>query len=491
VIEHFKRMKHSQKTIFGAAWMAAAMAGALMLCAAACAGVTIQVNPSNAASVIVPANAGSTFSFAPGTYTFTTNPTGPAADWSAVPGTFVGNGAVMQLSGGAATTDKPELIKFAPGSVVGGFVFTCAQIHCEGGRFDVDGNTFQHAYRGIYAAGNSGTYSGNTFADLSQEGIYGYFGSNGTYANNWMSGLGNDGIHSKSNSSGNTIRGNVIVNCPRIPIEVQDAQINLVVDGNWVSCLQPAAASDSWMGLSIATGGGNHISITNNTIVSSRLKGAAAEIMGDNIALTGNMAWGFGAFILNGAQGSPVKTGGNKVYGGAYSLNDIPPAPGPLAAILSPETVYALGVIPMPQPPAFGGGGNAQPAPAPAPPASLPAGLAATQGPAGELAIALPAGTSSATLLIYPSSLTPAAGKTFAISGNVLVGGIPDGWRVTAAVTIAGTTYTLPAVQVAGGTVTAFAPVIVPVAPVPATLPVYVGHSRDGKTWIIDGVVQP
>ena len=69
--------------------------------------------------------------------------------------------AVFALSSGVSPNNNQELVRFAPGSSISGFVFTDAQIHCEGGTFSVTGNTFQNSYRGIFVAFNSGHFDNN------------------------------------------------------------------------------------------------------------------------------------------------------------------------------------------------------------------------------------------------------------------------------------------------------------------------------------------
>jgi parallel beta-helix repeat protein len=312
---------------------------------------TISVTPANVRQVVVPSNRGATFSFAAGAYTFSTNPTGPAADWSSVPGTFVGNGAVFALSTGVSPNSSQELVKFAPGSSVSGFVFTDAQIHCEGGTFSVTGNTFQNTYRGIFVAFNSGHFDNNTINQCAQEGIYGYPGSNCTYSSNVITNTGNDAIHLVGSPDSVTLDGNVIANCGRIGIELQNAFTNLAVTNNYVEIIQPSAPN-SFMAYSIATGSGNNITVSNNTGVSSRVgAGACFEIMGTNATISSNLSWGFGQFILNGGQGTTVNSSNNVTYGGVFSANDS--TSWKIATLVSAgDTNPPLPVSAMPSPPA-------------------------------------------------------------------------------------------------------------------------------------------
>jgi parallel beta-helix repeat protein len=290
---------------------------------------------------------------------------------TAVPTAIQGNtgGATLAWAAGDPGHDGPELATCYGGTTteITGFTVTGCQIHLEGGTFNVHGNTFTNTHRGLWLVQNSGNYSNNTFTNTGQEGIWAYPGSNGTYSNNTCANNGNDGIHLFATSHINSIAvaNNVITGCKRIGIEIQNVIQGLTVTSNYVGLSQPAAAGDSWMGLSIAVGNGNDISVAGNTIVSDKRKGAAVEIMGTNASITNNVSWGYGQFILNGGQGAQVIASGNKVYGGVYVVNDA--VPWPIAPLMSPEAVMPPNAIAMPQPPAAatsaGTSSTTQPAP--------------------------------------------------------------------------------------------------------------------------------
>jgi hypothetical protein len=351
-----------------------------------------NATPKTLAAVVAASAIGDTITLNGAPLVLTTNPNGPALTLP-TGRHYMGNGTTVSLSGGLGDGNyHQELISFAgSGNVteVTGFVFTDAQIHCEGGIFNIHDNTFTNGQRGIFVANNSGHFDSNIFSQLASEAIYGYPGPNCTYNLNSIDQTGNDGIHlfATGTIDGVSVSGNRITNCHRIGIEAQNALTNLMVANNYVSILQPPAPA-SFMALSLATGNGKTIAISGNTLVSNRDAGAAIEIMGTGVTIQANDSWNFSQFILNGSQG-PVTSNGNQVFGGIFAANDSDP--WAIGAIIS--TADQIGPL----------AGN---------PPAVPATPGAVVIPAAAAAVATPA-TAPATLPSPITLISNDGGKTF------------------------------------------------------------------------------
>jgi hypothetical protein len=436
------------------------------LASAICRAATINVTPANV-GIVATSPAGSTFSFAPGTYTLTTNPNGSAVTWPQ--GTYIGGGATFALSGGADTTGNETLIRFASGSDVSGFTFTDAAIICQGGAFNIHGNTFNNMpSNAIFVVGDSNSqYVNNTFTN-GGNGIYGYPGSNNTYSNNKFDNV-SEPIHLASATSANiTVSNNTITRAQRYAIEIQLAATNLTVSGNsitqWLANGNQGTGTIR-TGISIASSG-TGISVTNNQIIQDHFPGspvygpcgAGLEIMGDNnITVTGNTFYNWNGPYLNGVRaGATFTIANNTIYGPNNNGSD------PMGYALAPIVQTTDKILPL----------AAYPGPTPAP---IPAGITVTaNGQAGQVSVTCPAGS---TLGIYASTLNPnTAVNLGTISGtSTTIGGVPLYWKVTVTVTTGGTTYTLPPVQVTNSTISIsgpFNPALVQTAvPAPTTAP--------------------
>jgi hypothetical protein len=348
---------------------------------------TVQVTPANYQMAINASNAGDTINFAAGRYVLTTNPAGPAATWP-TGRHYVGNGAVISLSGGMGDSAcHEETVKLTGSSTTtefSGFVVTDAQIDCQSGSFNVHDNTFQNGVVGIFVAGQSGSFNHNAFTQLSGGGIYGYPGDSDTYDGNTFDYV-YEPIHLVSTSNTVDVSGNVITHPTRNAIELQNAMTNLTVKNNWISDWLPNsnAATDNHMAISCATMHGSNITISGNELIQDGPTEnanlaigwkSAIEIMADSgVSITNNYCWNWSFMVLNGSGPNGFKSSGNVVVGGAlvgtdnvggayaigqdnatndklYALNDpsappIPPMPG--AAATQPATQPAM-VAPTP-----------------------------------------------------------------------------------------------------------------------------------------------
>jgi parallel beta-helix repeat protein len=448
---------------------------------------------------------GAPITFAPGNYTFTTNPTGPAIILP-TGRQYIGNGAVLGLSNGVATDDHQELLALAGSPATTeftGFVCTCAQIHCENGAFYVHNNNFTNGLRGIFIAdARASQFNSNSFSSLTAEGIYGYPGNDNTWDSNTFDNVF-EPIHLVSRCDSNDISGNTITHPTRIGIELQNAMTNLTVENNWISNWLPNrnAATDNHMAISCATMHGSNITISGNTLIQNGPTQSAnvgigwksaIEIMGDSgVTIANNYCWNWSFMVLNGsgpngyASSGNIEVGGALVgtdnVGGAYPIGQ-PQSTGDQLFALNDPTAPPIPPMPSTPPPP-----NAPPAtPLAAPPTaigllsfvpasnpgaqtttSIPAGLTATQGAPGQCQVTLPPGTPSATIWIYPSTLNPRTAVSLGtITGPVSITDIPQSWQVTIVAQINGVSYPLPEVQIMGGTWTPwpcpFTPSIVP-----------------------------
>jgi parallel beta-helix repeat protein len=465
------------------------MAAAIFAMPAMVGAATVNVSPSNFNGGDLPASSpGDTISFAPGTYTLQTNPNGAAATWPAGR-TYQGNGATLALSGGVDTTAKEGLVLFNGSDAVTEFTgFTCtdAGMEFQSGVFNVHGNTFQNMQLGIFVAGNTGHVDNNTFTAVGQ-GIYGYPGDNGTYNQNTINGTtGDDGIHLASvPGNGTVVSGNVITGCKRFGFELQLSGKNITVSNNYVSEIEPPASTGgSWGAYSIACGNANGVTVTGNTGVNDRAgSGCCVEIMGNNATVSNNTSWNYAECILNGAQGASLAASGNTVYGG--SLLGADGVPWPIAPLVGSNTVLPLSAMPNPPQPPKSATLISAPATQPTTPTAgpaIPAGITATaNGQPGQIAVTCPAGS---TLAIYASTLAPSTAASLGtISGtSATIGGIPLDWKVIVTVTSAGTTYTLPAVQVTDSAVPSSGPFNPAVVAAPAASILEFESVDGGKT---------
>jgi fibronectin type 3 domain-containing protein len=308
----------------------------------------VTVTPQNFLAAINSSNVGDTISFTPDTYTLTTNSSGPAATFPAGRH-YIGNGSTLQLSTGVSTSNNKELIRVNGNSNVTeftGFTFTDAQLHCEGGVFNVHNNTFTNGYRGIFVTAQYNShFDDNTFSHLAQEGIFGYPGNNNTYDNNRFDYVW-EPIHLLANNSGTDISNNVITHPQRIGIELQLGMTNMTVENNWISDWIPFITNgvDNHMAISCATGGaesapfagqGQNITISGNTLLQTgpdqslnQWAKSAIEIMGSTgITVSNNYTWGWGQGILNGVTGQGLTSSNNVFIGTTSYAPDAVPWP--------------------------------------------------------------------------------------------------------------------------------------------------------------------
>lgn len=330
------------------------ISAAILLTTSALAfGDNYTVHPGDDVGNVVGAVIGDApITFAPGTYTLTTNPNGPALTLPAGR-QYVGNGAVLALSGGVAPNDNQELIKlngsFAATEFTG-FVCTCAQIHCETGVYNIHGNTFSNGHRGIFVADIRGShFDHNVFSSLNAEGIYGYPGNSNTYDANTFDNVWQP-VHLVAGCDTADISGNVITHATRFGIELQHGMTHLTINNNWMSDWLPNVTNntDNHMAISCATGStangapwagqGANITISGNTLIQNGPNQArdnwaksAIEIMGDQgITISKNYCWNWGNFVLNGVTNPGVTSSGNIAVGGQLFSNDN--VPWPIAA---------------------------------------------------------------------------------------------------------------------------------------------------------------
>jgi parallel beta-helix repeat protein len=296
----------------------------------------VTVTPANFQAAINSSNVGDTINFTPGNYVLPTNPSGPAAVWP-TGRQYVGNGAVLSLSGGIGGSNCVEETVKLTGSATTteftGFVVNDAQIDCESGSFNVHNNTFQNGVVGVFVANNNNSnFNNNTFTQLSGGGIYGYPGSNNTYDNNSFDYVF-EPIHLASSCNNTDVSGNVMTHITRNGIELQDAMTNLTVENNYMAdWLQYGTGNiDSHMGISCATMYGSNITISGNTLLQNGPEQnmdvgvgwkSAIEIMANSgVTISNNYVWGWSHMILNGigpegfTSSNNVAVGGNLVGG--------------------------------------------------------------------------------------------------------------------------------------------------------------------------------
>ncbi len=326
-----------------------------------------NVHPGDDVAAVVRATPGfGPITFAPGNYMLTTNPGGAAATWP-TGRHYIGNGAVLALSGGVAPNDNQELISLTGSKAVtefSGFVCTCAQVHCENGVYNIHDNTFRDGHRGLFIAGVRGShFDNNSFSGLDAEGIYGYPGNNNSYDRNTFDNVF-EPIHLSAACDWTDISSNVIVHATRIGIELQKGMTHLTINNNWISDWLPHVTNntDSHMGISCATGSsangppwagqGANITISGNAIIQNGPNQArdlwaksAIEIMGDaNITISNNYVWNWSAFVLNGAAQPGPTTSGNVVVGGRCSERTA--SHGRLWILIPPWIVSTTSMIP-------------------------------------------------------------------------------------------------------------------------------------------------
>jgi len=337
----------------------------------------VTVTPANFQAAINASSKGDTINFTPGNYVLQTNPSGPAAVWP-TGRQYVGNGAVLSLSGGvgdnACTKETVKLTGSSATTEFTGFVVKDAQIDCQSGSFDVHGNTFQDGVLGIFVSNDSNSnFNNNTFTQLSGGGIYGYPGSNNTYDNNTFDYV-HEPIHLVGACDNTDVSGNVITHATRIGIELQDAMTNLKVENNYMAdwLVNGSQSADWHIGISCATMFGSDITISGNTLLQNGPGQSdnvgigwksGIEIMGDTgVTINNNFCYGWSFMILNGTQSGGFTSDGNVVVGGSLVGTD---SVGGLYTIgqdhSANDHVYGLNASnapALPAPPSAGGSSN-------------------------------------------------------------------------------------------------------------------------------------
>jgi Right handed beta helix region len=448
----------------------------------------IQVTPTQTQAAIQAAingsSAGDTITFSAGTYTLAPGGTNGALQFPASR-SYIGTGATLGLTTGVDTTGNQNLVNVAgsttatPTSVTG-FTFTDAQVFVANGSFNLHANTFKNIYRGLYVLGASGSFTGNSFTNTSAEGIYGYPASNLSVTGNTFNSTF-EAIHFIAAVDSMNISNNTVLGTRRFAFEIQEAATNLTISDNYIGeFVAFAANANIHCGMSVATGYGVGINITNNTILQTSGdsgnytgSGPAIEIMGSKVSVENNIAWGWSTFFLNGAQ-SPNASSGNKIYGGSFSSPDVVPYTLSPFTSTGDQLLPLSGLSPIPAPP----GSPAPPAPPapPVPPVVIPAGITSVLGTPGTINITAPVG--SVIALVQQNGVVVQIPAPNAMTGTTAtIKGIPGEWSLAVQVTTGGKTYTLPFVaQPAATPYTTFAPSLSQPAPVnpppPVTPPV-------------------
>ena len=472
-----------------------------------CGAATVYVTPANTTPILSSA-LGDTINFAAGTYTLATNPTGAAATWP-TGRHYIGNGAVLALSGGIAPDDNQELLALSGSAAVTeftGFVCTCAQIHCENGVYNIHDNTFRNGHRGIFVAGvHDSHFDRNAFSQLNAEGVFGYPANNNTADANTYDNVV-EPVHFSAQCDTLDVSGNIITHATRIGIELQKGITHLTVNNNWMSDWLPNISNntDSHMGISCATGGyqsagqwvgfGEHITISGNAIIQNgpdanldQWAKSAIEIMGDlDVNITNNFAWGWGNGILNGANGAGCNSSNNVwICGAAYGQDA---GPWPIVAVHGTgDKLYSQADPNAPAIPQKPTQAQSNPSTAPssqptAAPATRPTlAIGAAQDGKGDVILAWPAQTGDVTIEAFATSLTSVAMKPVGVvhgpSAGATVGPVFNGWDVSFVLLINGVTYEKDVAQVRGGPGGAnanaanFAPAILQPSTQPTTAP--------------------
>jgi hypothetical protein len=338
---------------------------------------TISVNPQNVASAIAGSHPGDTLNFAPGTYNLQPRANRPALK---CPGnrTYVGNGAVIALSGGPAANEQSQLVSFGTNSEVSGFTFTDAQVEFGNGSFNVHDNNFMNMPNtmAVFVSNDSNShFDHNQFQNIGAEGIYGYPGNGNTYDNNAFDQVF-EPIHLVGVCDTNDVSGNVITHATRFGIELQEGMTHLTVENNWMSDWLANGNPSGHIAISCATGGsgtypyagqGENITISGNVLIADAdpyynpWAACAVEIAGSvNINVTNNYSWNFGFLLFNGATGEGVNSSNNTVIGGSLTEQDGAPWPEP-APHGSGNELFGLGASNAPAPPAYPGNATGAP----------------------------------------------------------------------------------------------------------------------------------
>jgi hypothetical protein len=162
----------------------------------------------------------------------------------------------------------------------------------------------------------------NTFTSMAG-GIYGYPLGGNTVDGNTFDYVG-EPIHFSCASTAEAmdVSGNIITHATRIGIELQGSINHLTVNNNYMSdwLQHGAGGDDSHIAISCATGGNGkapytdqaqHVTISNNVLIQNGpaqnvavWAKSAIEVMGaSDLNVTGNYAWHWGNFLLDGAHG--------------------------------------------------------------------------------------------------------------------------------------------------------------------------------------------
>ncbi len=297
----------------------------------------VNVTPSGFAAAIRDSHSGDTINFAPGNYDL------KAGSTLELPGnrTYVGNGAVFDGAGVSISFDRTQNVEFS-GFLLDGVVIVANNVDS----LYFHDNTIENSSGDGFTTTGGMTNSHvdhNTFTNLNG-GIYGYPLGGNTVDNNTFDYVF-EPIHFSCAQTADTmdVSGNVITHATRIGIELQGSIDNLTVNNNFMSdWLQHGTGNDdSHMGISCATGGSGQapytdqaqdVTISGNVLIQNGpaenvavWAKPAIEIMGySDLNVTGNYAWNWGNFLLNGADGPVTSTGNTIVGGDLYAPNNVP-----------------------------------------------------------------------------------------------------------------------------------------------------------------------
>jgi regulation of enolase protein 1 (concanavalin A-like superfamily) len=254
------------------------------------------------------AGGGGTVNLAPGSYNVSSQLTIPSG---------------VKLEGGGKatlnwTSGSMGNLLYSPwnsnGTTVDGVALNGAgyKIDPGGSNLTISNNTFenvsqQSAYygNGLYIPDveSNSKITGNTFNNITGNvGIYIFNAINVQITNNTFNSDA-EGIKGQwfNGGSNDVISNNTLNQIYRFGIECQGNPTNLTVDNNYLANWQQR---NSHIGLSIATGEGNGVTIDNNTILGSGISNpstayTAIEAMGNNLTIAGNYGagWGWGELV--------------------------------------------------------------------------------------------------------------------------------------------------------------------------------------------------